>query len=609
MTLLNRNKYLIMLGFLLLLLIVTLLAYQGSFQGAFVFDDIEAIVKNPHIRDLGNIGRVLTAPPRSSIRDRPVVGLTLALNYALGGLDEKVYHLFNLIIHILAGWTLYGIIRRTFLNRLLPPRYHRAAAGLALSITALWLVHPLQTESVTYIIQRSESLAGLFYLATLYFFIRGASSEAGRLWYILSVLCCALGMGTKSTMITAPLTVFIYDAVFCSRSPRRAFLNHRPFYSGLAATWLIQIYLLFRTSYADLAGLSPVSYLLTQPGVVAHYIRLAFLPHPLCFDYGWPLAEGAGQVIPFALFIGALLWLTVTVLRKKPALGFAGIWFFLILAPTSSILPLEDPASEHRMYLPLIALLAVVVVFLFEISKRIPSTGFRRAGRYLLTGAAVGIFIFLTHRRNLLYRDPLLLWEDVVRQRPLHARGHYNLGVELTRRERKDEAINHYQKAVSLRPGYVDALNNLGTILVEKGKYRQALGYYGKILQINPYFWKARFNMGIALARLKKYREAVTSFREVLRVRPEFAPALFFTGDSLSRMGKIPEGITFYQQALKLDSDYINPIYNRGVELTNQNRRKDAIAVFEMILRLQPRYNPAREALKIIQQNPKRNPE
>ncbi len=567
----------------LILVAAGILAYGNSFRGKFVYDDIRAIVNNPHIRQVLPLSKSLTGPWDSSVRDRPVVSLSLALNYAAGGLEPRGYHLFNLAVHLLAGLTLFGVLRRTFQNTRFPPAWNRSASTLGFAAALLWLLHPLQTESVTYVIQRSESLAGLFYLLTLYCFIRSADSGRGRAWFAGAVISCGLGMATKATMITAPVAVFIYDSIFLSRSPARAAKRHWPRHLALAATWLIQVLLISRTSYADLKGLSPLTYLFTQPSVIAHYLRLTVWPHPLCIDYGWPPAAGVGDVLLPAILVGGLLWLTVYGLVKKPAVGFAGAWFFLVLAPTSSILPLEDPLSEHRMYLPLAALAALAVGGVFSLLRRLSSPAGRRAvGTIILTAAAL-VLGGLTWQRNRVYHDPLTLWREVTILRPEHARGYYNYGLELGKAGRRREAIEQYRKSIRLKPDYALAYNNLAVALSEEGEYYRAVSRYGQAIRIKPHYWEARYNLGIALTQLGRYREALTSFEESLRLQPGFAPAYFQAGEALRELGRHREAAAYYRKALELNPGFLPAIRERAAEAGQTGDREIARIYLEIL--------------------------
>ncbi len=567
----------------LILIAAGILAYSNSFQGEFVYDDIRAIVNNPHIRQVLPLSRSLTGPWDSSVRDRPVVSFSLALNYAAGGLEPWGYHFFNLAVHILAGLSLFGILRRTFRNPLFSPAVNRSATGLGFSAALLWLLHPLQTESVTYVIQRSESLAGLFYLLTLYCFIRGAGSGRGWAWFAGAVFSCGLGMATKATMVTAPVAVFIYDSIFLSRSPARAVKRHWPRHLALAATWLIQVLLISRTSYGDLKGLSPPAYLFTQPSVIARYLRLTFWPHPLCIDYGWPPAAGIGDILLPAILIGGLLWLTAYGLWKKPALGFAGVWFFLVLAPTSSILPLEDPLSEHRMYLPLAALAALAAGAIFSLLRRLSSPAGRRAAGTVLLAAAAFLLGGLTYQRNRVYHDPLTLWREVTLLRPEHARGYYNYGLELGKAGRRREAIEQYREAIRLKPDYALAYNNLAVALSEEGDYYRAVSRYGQAIRLKPHYWEARHNLGIALSQLGKDREALTSFQEAVRIQPHFPPAYFQAGEALRNLGRHREAAAYYRKAIELNPAFISAIRERAAEAEQTGDREIARIYLEIL--------------------------
>ena len=217
-----------------LIVLATVLAYRNSFSGPFIFDDL-AISQNPTIRELWPIWKPLCPPNHGEpVTGRPLLNLSFAVNYAVSGLNVRGYHVANLAIHVLAALLLFGILRRTFLLRSLGNSQIPTPIYFALAIALLWAVHPLQTESVTYIVQRAESLVGLFYLLTLYCFIRGATWGRGRYWYAAAVLACLLGMASKEVMVSAPLIVLLYDRAFLAGSLREAWRRRYGFYLALA---------------------------------------------------------------------------------------------------------------------------------------------------------------------------------------------------------------------------------------------------------------------------------------------------------------------------------------------------------------------------------------
>ena len=543
----------------LFIIVVGVIFYYNSLQGEFIFDDESIIVKNTHIEKIWPIPEAFSAPPDSPVRDRPVVNLTLSLNYLLGGRTPFGYHLANLIIHLLSALLLFGIIRRTFLTPRLSLRYGAATSGLALASALIWEVHPLQTESVTYITQRCESLMGLFYLGMLYAIIRGFSSRRPISWYLLSVFLCGLGMGSKAVMVTAPLIALIYDRIFLSRSWNELWNKRSWLYLALAATWIIQIILLITTSYQDIKTHLPLEYALTQFGVVTHYIRLIFIPHPLCLDYYWPVAHGLAEIIPAALLVGGLLSLTVWGLMKNPPLGFAGVWFFLILAPTSSILPLEDLAFEHRLYLPLASLVLLGVIGGHEISRWIfPSSSIRRRNlRIILIAVMVAGMGVLTLRRNVDYQTAVGMWEDVIRKRPANPRAYNNLGNLINKQGDNRKALELYQTAIRVDPDYPAAYYNLANLMAGEGRMMEAIDYYRKSLELNPEAVEAHNNLAVALYKLGRGAESIEHLREAVRIDSTDPAAYYNLGVALIKEGRSREALPFLEKAVELRPDYL----------------------------------------------------
>jgi protein O-mannosyl-transferase len=553
----------------LLVIGVGLLIYHNSFHNGFISDDLPHIVENPWIRHLW--------PPWEIIvhTSRPVVMLSVAMNYALGGLNPWGYHLFNVVIHILAALTLYGVVRLTFVSEPLRSRWSGAAAWLAGVVSLIWLVHPLQTESVTFTIQRGESLMGLFYLLTLYCVIRGSGRSRNIRWHMGAVVSCALGMASKPVMVTAPVVVLLYDRVFLARSWREVMEQRWTLYASLAATWLLLPPLLANgaSEWNDSAGfvfggLPPLQYALTQPGVVLHYLRLAFWPHPLCFNYGWnygwPSAQTVGDALPELTVVGAMLAVTVWAWWRKPALGFLGVWFFMILAPTSSFVPVEDLILEHRMYLPLAAVVTLVTVGGFALGRDLLSTR-QRVGRTLgwgVSGALVLVLAILTIRRNRDYSSGLTIWHDTVVKCPNNPRAHNNLGVALRQAGRMQEAVEQYEQALRIKPDFAAAYNNLGIALRQAGRIQEAIALYEQALRLKPDSAAAHHNLGLALRQAGKVQEAIGHYEQALRIKPDYAEAHYDLGVALQQVGRVAEAITRYREVLRLRPDW-PPALNR----------------------------------------------
>jgi len=501
-------------------------------SGAFVLDDIPAIVENPHIRSLTPLARAIDAPAESTVSGRPVVSLTLALNYALSSAAEGQapapygFHIGNLSIHVLAGFTLFGVIRRTLQSRTLVDTFGRSAGAIAVSITLLWLVHPLQTASVTYVVQRAEALMGLFLLLTLYCAIRALEGPS-RAWATASVLSCALGMGSKEVMVVAPLVVVAWDWFFGRErdEPFRAVWSRRwPLYAGLAATWLVLALTVSSEQRPGSVGFGFEAwpwwrYLATQAGVILHYLRLVIAPWPLVLDYGWPPSRSIAAAVPALLPVATFVALTALgTIRRRPA-AFAGVVFFLVLAPTSSVLPIvTEVAAEHRMYLPLAAVLALIVTATFAAGRRARVPAFAGIVAVALAASALA---WLTHKRNEDYSSEERIWADTIRKRPENPRARVNYGVLLLAQGRTAEAEPHLRKAVQLDPNEDQARTALGAALCSTGRCDEGLPHLRRATEIDPDDPNAVRNLAEALAARGERREAAVYFRRAVELLPD----------------------------------------------------------------------------------------
>ncbi len=640
-----------------LLVLAAIAAYSNSFGGALTFDDERWILQNPAIRQLWPIPSWLL-PHDARVRGRPVISFTLAVNYALGKTNVWGYHALNLAIHILASLVLFGIVRRTLVSlrtaegdspifaascrkRMAEgdsPIFAAscrknwdsplAATPLALAVALLWTVHPLQTQAVTYVIQRCESLASLFYLLTLYCVIRGAELKKGTvpflrppitkigtvpwLWNAAAVAACLLGAGTKEIIVTCPMLVLLYDRTFLSGSFRGALRARSGLYLGLAASWAAVLGLLISNGfYGGSAGFAVKtftwwSYLLTQSGVLVHYLRLAFWPTGLCLDYGWPPATTLAAIVPPSLVIVGLLGLSGWALVKRPAAGFVGAWFFLILAPSSSFIPVRDAAFEQRMYLPLAAVATAMVIGGYLAGRRLIARGLvsrraaQRAGVCLV--AFVGIVLaVLTFHRNTAYSTTVSIWEDAIAKAPDNARAYANLGHALLGQSRFNEAILASCKALQLDPNLDYAYSNLGGILCKLNRFREGIPPLQKALQLNPDCVDAHCNLGAALANCGKLSEAAAQYEQALRLQPDQAEAHFNYGNLLAQQAKFGQAIRHYRKALDLDPAHVAAHNNLAAALRDCGRFDEAIFQCQQALRLQPALATARNVLHTAQ--------
>lgn len=539
-----------------LIIAAALIAYLPSFSVPFLLDDQPSIVQYYDLHRFSFAEIMKTS--------RPILYLSFALNYGLSRLNTWSYHAFNLTIHVSAALVLFGIVLRT----LSVPRYqalHRDALKLALSIALIWCLHPLNTQAVTYIVQRSESMMAMFYLLTLYCTIRGSQSVKPAIWYAGAITACILGMGTKQIMMTAPLVILLYDRIFLSNSWSDIFRKRLYLYGTL-----VTICILLNGNVPTLLGIKstdtyqsagfafketrPLNYLLTQPAVILHYLKLAFIPYPLCFDYRWPIVQTIdGAIVPLLgttiLFVCSLL-----LLKKSPGFGFLALAFFMILGPTSSFIPIDDAAVEHRMYLPLAALAALTILAAYFLFKRLG----RKKEPYLLWGLVLMIstlFGLMTFQRNKVYQDEKILWKNVLTVRPDNARAHDMLGITLAKQGETEQAIPHFKSALQLDDQYAQAHANLGVARAQQGSIKDALVHFREAVRLRPTSAEAHTSLGAALVRDGHPEEGILEYRRALELDPDFKGAHLNMGILLSAQGDHAEGLRHLRKVLELDPE------------------------------------------------------
>lgn len=533
------------------LIVIGGMIYANSLSTPFVFDDLIWIRHDW----IGTLWPISSALGDSS---RPILNLSLAFNYALGRFDPFGYHLVNVLIHICASLTLYGVARRTFHTQALRERYASRADGLAISAALIWLVHPLATQAVTYVIQRGESMASLFYLLVLYSVIRCAQSERRAFWTFAAISCCALGMGSKEIMVSAPLIALLYDRTFLAGSFAGALRERGVLHAGLAATWGVLWVLLDTGALGgdgawagfELRNLSALEYARSQPGVILHYLRLCVWPHPLVLDYGWPVATTVTTIVLPTMLLAGLGGMTLWALWKKPALGFLGACFFAILAPTSSVLPIVDLAFEHRMYLPLAVVLMSGVL--------IVDLGLRRASAPTWIAGALVVVISVplsaaTLLRNRDYRSARSMWQSVVESAPGNPRGQMNLGVALEKEGDHEHALGPLLTATLLDPDGAERHTNLAVTLQALGRSDEAFEHFRRALEIDPTHGDAHRNLGYMLQQQGDSAGAFAHFRAALRKDSGDAFAHLNLASALLREDDFDESLLHFREATRLN--------------------------------------------------------
>lgn len=532
----------------LVLALAVIAAFLNGLPAPFLLDDQENIVANESLRDLSRPGAVLW--PRADVftAGRPILNLSLALNHALSRLSPSAYRTTNILIHAAAALALFGLIRRTLRLPGLAPRLSLHAERIALLSALLWALHPLQTESVTYVSQRAESLMGLFYLLALYAFLRAAVTP-GRYWSAAAVAACAAGMMTKEVMVTAPIVILLFDRACLAGSLAEAWRRRRGLHLALASTWLVLAVLMLTTRIGARGvgyGISHAwhDYLRIEAGAVLLYLRLALFPQPLVFDYGEEVPlPAAFATVGHALTLATVAAVVVWQWRRRPLVAFLGASFFILLAPTSSIVPVTgQPIAENRVYLPLAAVAVLATLGTFRALGRC-ATAVLLAAVLALAGGTV--------RRNQDYRSELAIWSDTVAKRPDSGRAHAHYAKAVLEAGQPALAREHWRTAVRLSPRMSEAHMNLGSLDLQQGRIPEAIAAYQLALQLKPGNVVAQTNLGSALFQAGRREEAVAAYEQALRLRPGHLDARLNLGIVLGHLGRYAEAIPLFEGVLR----------------------------------------------------------
>jgi len=629
-------------GVLLLFAIIVFGIYSSTLESPFVFDDLPKIIENPDVRLHRLSLKEIAAAGLKSSKTRPAAFISFALNYYFDGYDPTGYHIVNLCIHIFAGFFLFLFIRTT-LN--IPSLRNRFAHPILIALGAalIWLVHPVQTQSITYIVQRMNSMAALLFVVSFWFYVKGRLIENGMrkwLWYIGAALAWVVSLGCKQITVTLPFLVLLYEWYFF-RDLNKQWLKRSLKWILVVLAVLILIGLIY-TNFSPLEKISKMKDFandeftiaqraLTQLRVVVYYISLLFYPNPtrLNLDYDFPLSYSLINpltTLPSLVFIIGLIALGILLAKNQRLISFCIFWFLANLVLESSVIPLAI-IFEHRLYLPSMLVGLVPLIVLYRCIKP----------QWVTVGICsllVAIFSYWTFERNKIWRDDVTLWADCVKKSPNKARPYLNLGEALANRKRYDEAltnllkaiqidpnysevrlnlgllygkqgntkeaIEQYHKAIRIDPNFAKAYNNLGVALKEQGKTEEAISSLQKALQLDPDLVEAQMNLGAALAAQNNTAAAIDHFKKALKLNPDLPKARFMLGDALLKAGQADQGIHFIETALQIDPDYAEAHNNLGGELLRQGKIDEALKHFNAALKSNPDIAEAHNNVGII---------
>ena len=590
---------------LVLLAVPVIFIYADTLTGPFIFDDRNNIEENPHIRISRITLKGLTAAAFDSpLHRRPVAYISFALNYYFHGYNVVGFRLVNVVIHIISGILLFFFIQATFRTPALRSG-NTHAKWVSFFAAAIWMVHPLQTQSISYIVQRMNSLAAMFCILSflLYAHFRMSPQKRSR-WWLLSgcILAGILALGSKENAATLPFFIILYEWYFFGNLSLKWLKDHLPELAGflLLLVILVLIYLGVDPLDKILAtyenrNFTPIQRILTEFRVVIFYISLFLWPHPsrLNLDHDFALSSSLTDPITTLfsmLAIAVLMVLAVITARNQRIISFCILWFLGNLVIESSIFGLEI-IFEHRLYLPSMLCGLIIILLIYRWVKPMWLNT-------VILSSLVIVGSVWTYERNGVWRDRVTIWKDCVKKSPQKARPYNNLGAALADEGHYNEAIAHYHKALQINPYYPNAYANLGLTLAKQGKVAEGITLLLKALQIKPKDYETLSNLGVALLMQERYEEAIKYLTEALEINPHFAKAHNNIGVVLRRQNRFQESMDHLRSALQLDPDYAEAYNNLGVTLASQGLYEEAIAQFSAALEINPGYAKARQNLE-----------
>lgn len=562
-----------------------LLVYANSFEVPFLLDDTATLQENAALRRTWPLWNAFSPPTDTGVGGRPIANLAFVLNYAATGESLPGFHAVNLLIHILAALTLFGVVRRTLQLPALGGRFDRDAALISLVVATLWLLHPIQTQSVTYLSQRTELLLGLFYFLSFYAFSRAATDRRPLVWQVVAVLSCFAGVASKESMVTAPVMLLVYDYLFVSEGNLATLRSRRGwFYVALATSWLL-LAALMRDLPSRGVGfgsvMAPGPYALIEGQAILRYALLSVWPTPLIFDHGSDFAPAS----PTAMLITGLVVLMGCAVAWRVLRGqrraFLGFWFLVVLAPTSSVVPIPlSPISENRIYLPLAAVAVGLVLGAYH------AVGRRGVLACLALTPALGA---LTLHRNNDYQSAVSIWTDTVKKDPLSSRAHNNLGKAYHEAGRLSEAIAAFTTAVAIRPDYQTAHENLATVAGLVGRDDLAVKHGRIAVQLDPQRVQAHFNLGVALRNTGDLSAALAAFETAARLQPGWALAIANAADIQLQRGEAATALATSERALAIAPRLVTARNVQAAALHQLERTPEAIRTLRATVQDHPK--------------------
>ncbi|MCP4346704.1 MAG: tetratricopeptide repeat protein [Desulfobacterales bacterium] len=598
--------------------------YCPSINGPYILDDLQNIKGNPHIRlQKISVQGLLDAGFKSHSSNRPIANISFALNYYFHRYSLAGYHLVNVLIHLITGILLYFLLNETWCLA----EGEKSAWTVPFFAALLWTVHPLHTESVSYIVQRMNSMASMFYVLSMLFYIwaRQQNNKKKRAVFFAGCFFAGLlALGSKETAATLPFFILLSEFYFFQNLSIK-WLKHQIFpLLGGAAFLIILVFLYMKSDpwKIILSGYEGVTFsmterLLTEPRVIWGYVSLLLWPHPSRLNFCWsPVISKSffspWTTLPAILMLAGMMGLAVNFAIKKHKLfSFCILWFLGNLILESSVLPLQL-MFEHRTYLPSMFLSLAAVLSVFRAAK------YWKIHPQAVTGGLIIAVIFLsawTYQRNTVWSSDIVLWSDCLKKLPsrLLQPGTWggawvcnNLGEALAKNKQYKKAFDYFFQAFSLKPGS-NVCYNIGLTFLKTGERNKAHEYFQKALSFDSDYAKAHNSIGALLLDENRTEDAFAHFSEALRINPYFSEAWNNMGNYRGKTGSLEKAIQCYSEAIRFDPEFFEASFNLALNLARAGREKDAFEQVQDALRIRPQNHGAKKLLKMIQQQLNKN--
>jgi tetratricopeptide (TPR) repeat protein len=544
--------------------------YSNTINSPFLFDDQAHIKDNTHIRltEL-KLQNIADAAFKSPLPERPVANISFALNYFFFHYNVISYHLINIFIHIISATFLFLLLKNTFTLPLFQNRY-RHSQLLAFAAATVWLLHPVQTQAVTYIVQRMTSLAAMFYIMSIFFYAKGRLSQQIKKrswpWFCSCAISAILSFGCKEISATLPVFILLYEWFFLQNLDTNWL--KRNFSLVIAASFLILVLSYFYLSSEIVRimaaehqrwGFTITERFLTEFRVIVFYISLLLYPNParLNLDHDFSISTSLfnpPQTLICIIIVFALLISSILLAKRSRLISFCILWFFGNLLIESSFLGIEL-IYEHRLYLPSMFAVCAITCLLWKLLRPLPVK--------IAAFSVLSCLLFIaTYHRNQVWADELTLWQDCVAKSPNRSRSNYNLATVLYERKDYPQAIKFYNKSLQLDARRFDAYEGLALSYLSEEKIQQALEYADKAIALNSKSARGYYAKGLALCRQNCFDQAIPNFLRAIEIEPTYDKFYTKLGVIYNQNNQFDKASFYWNKAIQLNPDSPEPLNN-----------------------------------------------